>query len=304
VSPAADFNISWTGVDGSSWDLTNGTQGVYTAKGYSGLHLPTFTQQVSKAARVPGQRYLGTVYEARSIPLPVIVRAAHGDAWRNLDTSWWRSLSPEATGTLTVTTTSGGARSIPCRLGSAADAATDIHPGSQGIGQYALTLEADAPFWTGPVITQTYALPAVAASQNYYGGSGGSGFGPPFYISPSSALANATISNPGDRPAYSRWSITGPGTASFAINGHSTTLPPLVSGQTISIDTNPLAAGAVTDVSGGGSVNFWPQMGAHDFWQPIPAGAVGYPIPISFTSGVVGQSSVTVTLTPLYNRAW
>jgi hypothetical protein len=61
VSPAADFNISWTGVDGSSWDLTNGTQGVYTAKGYSGLHLPTFTQQVSKAARVPGQRYLGTV---------------------------------------------------------------------------------------------------------------------------------------------------------------------------------------------------------------------------------------------------
>jgi hypothetical protein len=51
-------------------------------------------------------------------------------------------------------------------------------------------------------------------------------------------------------------------------------------------------------------VNFWPQMGAHDFWQPIPAGAVGYPIPISFTSGVVGQSSVTVTLTPLYNRAW
>jgi hypothetical protein len=300
VSPAPDFNISWTGIDGSVWDLTNGTQGVYTAKGYSGLHLPSFTQQVSKAARVPGQRYLGTVYEARSIPLPVIVRAAHGDAWRNLDASWWASLSPEATGTLTVTT-SGGARSIPCRLGSAADAATDIHPGSQGIGQYALTLEADQPFWTGPDVTVN--VPYADTGQNYYGGSGGSGFGPPFYISPMQGAADASISNPGDRPAYTRWLFTGPGSVTFTIAGHQTVLPSLVAGQQVTIDTNPLTPNAVQDVTGGGSVNFWPSMQGHDFWVPVPA-MQSVATPIRFVGAVTGQSSVQVSLTPLYNRAW
>jgi hypothetical protein len=294
-----DFNITWTGIDGSVWDLTSGTKGVRLSRGYSGLHLPAFTQQVSKAARVPGQRYLGTVYEARSIPLPVTVYGGVGDAWRSIDAAWWASLSPEIPGALAVTTTSAGTRSLSCRLGSAADPATDIHPGTRGVGTYALTLEADQPFWAGPDVVQNYAMPTT--SQPYYGVSGS---GPPFYISPANTLTDATISNPGDRPAYTRWTVTGPGTATFAIAGHQTTLPTLQAGQVVSIDTNPLNPNAVRDISGGGSVNWWPQMGAHDFWVPVPAYASGVSIPMGMTGGVVGQSSIQVSLTPLYSRAW
>lgn len=296
------YGITWTGVDGSTWDLLNGTT-VRLAKGYSGLHLPSFTQVTSKASRIPGQRYLGTTYNARDVILPIIVYGAQGDSWRAADDAWWQSLSPEDTGTLTVTT-DAGSRSLDCRLGAASDPALDMYPGRQGVGQYALTLEADQPFWTGPDIVQSYQLPATDTSQNYYGGSGGGGVGPPFYITAGSVLTQATISNPGDRPAYARLTFTGPGQPTFTIAGGTTTLPQLVAGQSISIDTNPTASSAVLDVTGGGASNFWPLMGAHDFWHAIPAGAVGYPIPLVFSGGVYAQSTVTVTVTPLYNRAW
>lgn len=293
--------ISWTGIDGSVWDLLGGGQGVSLGYGLSGLHLPSFTQQVSKASRLPGQTYLGTVYNARDVILSITVQPTATSTWTQVDDAWWASLSPEQTGTLTVTT-EYGSRSLTCRLGAAGDPSLDRDPSVVGIGQYALTLEADQPFWSGPAVAQTFQLPTTA--QPYYGGTGGGGVGPPFFISPASSLANATVSNTGDRPAYSVWQFTGPGVVTFTISGHSTTLPTLAAGQTVQVDTNPLTPSSVTDVSHGGSVNFWPQMGAHDFWQPIPAYSTGYPVPISVSGGVAGQSSITVSLTPLFNRAW
>lgn len=296
--------ITWTGIDGSVWDLANGTQGVYLSQGVAGLHLPTFKQVTSQASRVPGQRYLGTTYNARDVILPIIVGGDDtGAAWMTLDAAWWASLSAEIPGTLTVST-ENGSRSLSCRLSAGADPTFLTDPSVAGIGQYVLTLEADNPFWTGPDVVETYALPATDTSQPYYGGTGGGGFGPPFYISSGSALASATIDNAGDRDAYATFLFQGPGQPTFSIGGHSTTLPSLTSGQRILIDTNPLASGAVTDVTGGGASNFWPLMGAHDFWHAIPAGAVGYPIPLGFAGGVYPSSSVTVTVTPRYNRAW
>lgn len=299
------INITWTGVDGSVWDLTGGTQGVILSTGVGGLNLPAFTQQVSKAARVPGQRYLGTVYDARSFPLTVHVGDVWtaprvGADWLTLDAAWWASLSAEATGRLTVTTSNGG-RSLACRLASTPDPAYPFDPSDQGSATYPLTLSADKPFWTGPDITVPFPYPASGA--NYYGGGSGTK-GPPFTIGSSSALANATITNPGDRPAYLRYVFTGPGTPWFEINGHRTTLPTLGSGQVVSIDTNPLASNAVQDISSGGSVDFWPFMGAHDFWIAVPPKTSGFPIPMGIASGVSGASGISVTLTPQYMRAW
>ncbi|MCW2898496.1 MAG: hypothetical protein JWO67_761, partial [Streptosporangiaceae bacterium] len=237
--------VAWTGVDGSTWDLGNGTQGVYLAQGVSGLHLPSFKQQTSQAARVPGQRYLGSAYSARDVILPINIGDAGGSprtgaAWQSLEDAWWQSLSPEATGTLTVTTDTGS-RSLTCRLGAAPDPVFQSDPSLAGFASYALTLEADQPFWTGPDVTAPAFTPPVSTAQPYYGGTGGTGFGPPFYISAPSALANAVISNPGDRPAFSRWTFTGPGQVTFTIGGHGTQLPMLSAGQVISLDTNPVA---------------------------------------------------------------
>jgi hypothetical protein len=301
------LGITWTGIDGSVWDLANGTNGVQLAQGVSGLHLPSFKQVTSQASRVPGQRYLGTTYNARDVLLPIYVGDASttgtGAAWMALDDAWWASMSPEDPGTLTVTT-EAGSRSLSCRLAAAGDPSFLTDPSVAGIAQYALTLEADQPFWTGPDIVETYSLPSSDTSQNYYGGTGGTGFGPPFFISAGSALAAATIDNPGDRPAYAKLLFTGPGQPTFTIGGGDTTLPTLVAGQSISIDTNPTAASAVLDVTGGGSSNFWPLMGAHDFWHPIPANTLGYAIPLSLLGGVYPNTTATVTVTPLYNRAW
>jgi hypothetical protein len=299
--------ITWTGIDGSVWDLAGGSQGVQLSQGVSGLHLPSFKQVTAQASRVPGQRYLGSVYNARDVILPVVLGdptgATTGAAWQALDDAWWQSLSPELPGTLTVTS-STGARSLQCRLGAAADPVFLTDPAASGVASYVLTLEADNPFWTGPDEVSTYSLPATATAQPYYGGSGGGGFGPPFYISAGSSLAAATVDNPGDRPAYAKFLFSGPGQPTFSIGSYTTTLPTLTDGQQVLIDTNPLAANAVVDVTGGGPSNFWPLMGAHDFWHAIPARTTGYPIPLSFAGGAYPDSTVTVTVTPLYNRAW
>jgi hypothetical protein len=275
------------------------------AQGVAGLSLPEFKQQVSAASRVAGQRYLGTTWGARDVILSVHVgdqaAARVGSAWRALDDAWWASLSPEQPGVLAVTSDTG-TRSLSCRLASAPDPTYGADPSLQGFASYQVTLESDSPWWVGPDVPVSVLY--ATAQANYYGGSGGTGFGPPFYIAPSNQSSNATISNPGDRPAYTRWSFTGPGSITFEIGGHLTSLPPLASGQEVTVDTNPLNPNAVRDVTGGGSVNFWPFMGAHDFWVPVPARAVGFPIPITFNGGAVGVTSASVVLTPLYGRAW
>jgi len=49
------LEITWTGVDGSVWDLLGGTQGVRLAGGVRGLHLPDVSQVVQASSAMLGR---------------------------------------------------------------------------------------------------------------------------------------------------------------------------------------------------------------------------------------------------------
>jgi hypothetical protein len=295
------LDVQWLGVDGSVWDLYSGVDGVSLADGLSGLHLPTWTQQVATSARVAGRAYKGTVYGPRTAVLNLNVGDIWGGsprvgrAWRDLDAAWWRSLSPEVPGRLLVSSDSGGFRFLDCRLDAAPDPAYQKDPGLLGLGTYAATLVSDAAFWKGLDVQKTFTFDVQPV--NYYSGVAGTG-GSVVYISRASSLASATISNPGDRPTYARWTFTGPGVVTFGIDGHTTTLPPLTAGQVLMIESDPQVS-TVTDAAG---TNLWPIVGLCDFTVPVPPGAA-VPLDLRIEGGVYMTSSIAVALTPLYDRA-
>jgi len=301
TAPLGDvLEITWLGIDGSSWDLLGGTQGASLAPNAAGLHLPTWKQQVSTAARVPGRTYKGTVYEARKVDLNINIgdlwdAPRTGRAWRQLDEAFWQSMSPEVSGRLLIRSDTGGYRFMDLRLEAAPDPAYQYDPALNGLGTYVVNLEADNPFWKAFDVVRTFAYDV--APSNYYGGGAGTR-GPPFYISASSSLSRATASNPGDREAYARWTATGPGTFTFGIGGHLTTLPTLAAGQQIRIDTDPNVS-SVTDAAGN---NYWPFLGAHDFTFPIAAG-MNRPLSISVTGATYMVTSMQVAFTPLFMKA-
>jgi len=297
------IQVTWQGPDGSVWDLYNGTQGLMLAQGLSGLHLPAWKQQVSTSARTPGRRYLGTVWEARTVILNLHV----GDmvdvprtatAWRQLDDLVWQAFDAEQLGLLYVITDTGGYRQLSCRMETAPDPVYPVDPGLQGLATYSVTLTADNPFWQALPITTTPFSSTAGSATPYYGGVGGGGFGPP-YVTSQSTVTAAFVSNPGDRPAWPRWVITGPGVWTIGLPGHTTTLPNLAAGQQILIDTDPMVL-TVTDQNG---VNLWPTIGVHDFTQPIPVG-LNQPLIAQVTGPSTVGGSAQLTITPTFKRAW
>jgi hypothetical protein len=294
------LEITWIGTDGSVWDLLGGTQGVRLSEGVRGLHLPEVTQIVQTSARVPGRQYLSTLYKPRQVDLTLNVGdssafgVADAQAWRNLDEAFWASTSSEVTGRLLVRSDTGGYRYLDCRLDSAVDAYQN-DPGTQRFAQYPVTLVSDSPFWKGFDITRTFTYDVQP--QNYYGGGTGT-LGPPFYISASSALAAATFTNPGDLPAYARWTATGPGTHTFGLGAHTTTLPTLLAGSSILVNTDPF----IDTVTDGAGNNLWPFVGATDFAAPIPTG-VDILLNLAITGGTYMVSAITVAIAPLFRKA-
>ena len=295
------LEITWIGIDGSVWDLLRGAQGVWLAEGVRGLHLPDVTQVVQTSARVPGRQYLSTVYKPREVDLVLSVGdsslfpVAGAQAWRTLDEAFWASTSAEVPGRLLVRSDTGGYRYLDCRLDAAPDPVYANDPGLQRFGQYAVTLVSDSPFWKGFDITKTFTYDVQP--QNYYGG-GPSTLGPPFYIAASSSLSSATSPNPGDLPAFPRWTATGPGTHTFGLGPHVTTLPPLVAGASVLINSDPF----IDTVTDGAGNNFWPFVGSTDFSAPIPPGA-NVPLSLAISGGTFMVSAITVAITPLYRKA-
>jgi len=301
TAPIGDIlEITWIGVDGSQWNLLRGTEGATLAPKPLGLHLPTWTQQVATAARVPGRAYKGTVYGPRIVDLNIRIGDVRGPfrkgrAWRQLDEAFWQSMSPEVPGRLLIRSDTGGYRFLDLRMEAAPDPAYARDPSHNGVATYVVNLVSDSPFWQGFDVSQTFAYDVVPS--NYYGGGAGTR-GPPFYISASSSLSSATANNPGDREAYPRWTATGPGTFTFGTGGHLTTLPTLAAGQQILINADP----NVSSVTDGAGNNFWPFLGAHDFTVPIAAG-MNRPLSISVTGATYMATSMQVALTPLYMKA-
>lgn len=299
---ADTLRVLWVGADGSTWDLLDPLSPA-RAVALEGLGLPGFTQQRAESGAVDGRRYEGTTWNENTLSLTVEVSDAYipagwdrrrtGDDWRAVDAAWRRSVSAEVPGRLAVI--SGvGRRELELLLDGPAPPPPGINPGLQGRAVYQLDMVAgDNPWWTGPDVTETFRW--AGDGLPFFGGAGDT----LFYISDASETESASITNPGDRPAWPRWMAEGPFTSlKLGIGDVVVPLPfALAAKQKVYVDSR---AQSIVD---GGGVNLWPLMGYTDpTFAPIPAGEQ-----VPLTTELVGAeqgAQVSVALTPLYQGPW
>ena len=277
-------DITWVDADGRSWDWVTGTKGAQLAPTMGGLRLPTWSAQSQQSATQAGRTYLGPTWDYRKIPLKLNVGDNHlisgghrtGADWVCLDSQVVRSLDPERTGLLIITSPLG-VRTIRCRAEEVADASASGKLGHlKGLAAYNVILAADEPWYRG--------FPFKAT------------------LSPGTAVK---AYNGGELPSWPVWTIQGPatGTATVTVTagGASTTLPPVAAGQSLKFDTDP----ARRTVLDGNGVSRRYLMAARDNRAPIPAASRTGLGSLSLSFTYTGSApTVSVSCPQLYRGAW
>jgi len=296
------MTIVWEGHDGSSWSLLDPFSPVRLAS-LEGFGMPTFTTQFSATGARDGRRYEGTiwghsaavmtVFVGDDYPAPGFRSQRRGDDWRALDAQFRKSLSPEFEGRLVVTT-GAGRRMMRLRLERPVEMPAR---NSAEVGQaiYALSMTADDhPWWEGDVVTEVYEWDDP--SEPFYGGPTGEDL---FYISGAGQTNDATITNPGERAAWTRWWARGPvSSVTVGVGGLFVPLPfALGDGDEVHVDSE------LQTITSGLGENLWPKMGFADpTFAPIRSGEK-IPINLVLNDPAAG-AAVGFELTPLYEAPW
>lgn len=287
------------GEDGVAWDLFDGFATLLPA-GVRGLHFPPMDVYSRATPARAGRRRTGSRYIERPVMLPLdlggdILLAAE---FRAQEAAFWQAFAPGRSCTLEVTV-GGVTRTLRIIPDSDGAGEFETDPFEQFAGRvlgYETLLEAtaDRPFWQGTPFVQNFDSPTDAAetfplseSDDYV-----------LYLTPANTTGAGTLTNPGDVPAWPKYTIRGPLTSfSITVGGKiagSFTIP---SGATLIIDTDPSAQTAILS-SAPGTGNVTRDLDDIDF-RPIPKGSS---VPISVVLN--GEGSMTVELTPDHLRAW
>lgn len=244
VSPWRGFKLSWTGWDGSEWELTNPASGLFLRPGVRGLGLPSFERQSSTSPMVAGSRHRGSSTKDRDVFWPLYLYSDKGSAeFMARDRAFWRSLDTDLEGVWSVILGDGSRRTLGLRL-SGADDTLNHDPVQRGWAGYGIDLIADQPYWLGETVVKSWSQGDL---RDFYTTSGDiSTYGYPadtiHYLSSGGALGSATFTNDGDVPAYPTWTVIGPTTAvSFGVGTSKVTVPFAVpSGYAVQLDTDPV----------------------------------------------------------------
>lgn len=290
----AGITIEWLGWDGSVWNLTSGEQGVALQPGFQGFSMPSIQRYEREGPAVHGSYYQGFRVETRRIFLPLLVLSESGkqNFWTSLDSSFFRTLRPDKTGTLRVTDPAGQRREITCRFEGDEEHAYQEDPTQDGVAVYALRLVANEPFWRGEPVSKPF---GQSTPEGYYERTNP---GEVYFLSSGSSFASAQFANPGDVDSYITWTINGPfETVAVGINGQDIKIGfPITSAQTITIDTSPLDMRVMRN-----GVNITSLLTTPPRYDVLPA-ETNTKITIAATGTEFG--TVTASLTPLYYRAW
>jgi hypothetical protein len=281
---------TWVAWDGSEWDLSHGASGIKLMAGTRGLMDAPIIRYSSKAPAVAGSLWRGSVTDEREAFWPLKVFSDAGsDEWILHNQRFWNTLDPDQTGKWVVTWPSGVRRVLTLRYTGLAEDSDDTDPSLIGWRIYGIQMVAENPYWMGEPITRTF---DNKPGENFYGGTGGGGFGPPFFLSSGTLLERASITNLGDVPVWPTWTVQGPCTTA-TVNG--VTFPmTLDDGEWVTINTDPtdqVAYDNTGDDRTSELVNFYR-------FAEIPRG-VSVPLTVSMT----GLGSVVVSITPAYRRA-
>lgn len=292
VSAWGRLKVTWTGWDGTVWDLSHpfGESGVFLTKGGTrGLHMPPVQRYSDSSPGAQGSHWRGFRAEERDVFWPLYLYSEVGsEHWVAVDRAFWATMRPDKTGVWSVTTPGGGTRTLRCRWVGGDDSSTH-DPTHYGWAVYGVNLVAEQPYWEGKPDRRTW---KTANGVDFFNAAAA----PPFRISPGSTLASARMRNPGDVEAYPVWTVTGPTTSvEVGVGGRIIEVPiELGEGETLTIDTRPTEQYA-WDQSGADRTS---DLGAVDF-APIEPGAS-----VELSLDMVGTGSVSAEITPLYYRAW
>lgn len=213
IPPAPRVNLwpgasmTWTGWDGSVWDLTgprNGS-GVALMEGVRGLDMPEVTHRESESEAREGTRWLSSHTNKREVYWPLTVFNDKSSAeWVAYNRAFRRTMHPKKPGLWAVRAPDNSVRSLICRFASDGGQGATHSPGLFGWMNFGYTLQAEQPYWTGTPVSRSW----IAGTDDlpFMGTYGG----PPFYISPAATLDTATIPNEGDEPAFVTWTLDGP----------------------------------------------------------------------------------------------
>lgn len=309
VSPWRGVALSWTGWDGSEWDLTRPASGLFLRPGVRGLGLPTFERKSSSSPMIAGSRHRGTSTNDREVFWPLYLYSDKGSTeFMERDRAFWRSLDTEREGTWTVSLPDGSRRSLGLRLTGAEDDWTH-DPIQRGWAGYGIELLADQPYWIGETIRKSWDQDDL---RNYYiTEEDRVTYGYPddviHYISPGGTLDSATFTNDGDVPSYPVWTVIGPTTAvSFGVGAGRVVVPfEIPAGYAAQIDTDPVSGqvlwygewepGSKTIT---GAIDRTSELDPTSAFLPIPA---GQDMPLSFTMS--GLGTIIAEVRNKYRRA-
>ena len=302
VAPPQEWiglQMTWTGWDGSVWNLTSAAEGAVMLPGLRGLSMPAVVHYSTAYASVPGATWRGHTVDAREVFWPIqLYHDTNSQGWIDRDRAFWKTMRPDKTGTWTVKLPSGQERHLDCRFSNDGEMAFNQDPALQGWSNYGITLVAEKPFWRAEPIRREWG--ADGTVKDFFPAEPGGNF----TIAPSTTLATSAMPNPGDVDAYPVWEIQGPATtAQVGIAGRNITIPfPITANQVLAIDTAPSQQSAtlytVVDGQRVTPVDKTADLGVAKF-VPVPADSV---TPTSLL--LTGSGTVSLTLTPLYLRAW
>ncbi|WP_181036364.1 hypothetical protein [Arthrobacter sp. B1805] len=299
-----DVRIIWRGVDGSTWDLTDPTSGVYLNRdGVEGLHHVDFQEWVQKSPTVPGQQFNGAQAEPRELFFPIEVYNENGSAeWAQQNDQWWKSLSPRAYGEVTVVLPGGRRFTIAARFKPKAGKAFASDPIHDGWAAYGVTLVADAPFFRG--LPRAESWKANPAPLPFFEKNG------PHLVNIASGhtIGSASFDNPGDEEAWPIWRAFGPlETVEVGLAGMIVDLPVVDAGKVIVIDTDPVDQRLIqydyVPATPGQAAQFinpvsrTAELTRRDDFAPIPPGQK-----VKLQLALTGAGSVQVEITPLHWR--
>ena len=297
------LGMTWTGWDGSLWDLTSTVNGAVMMAGVRGLAMPPVQHITTTYSSVHGARWRGNTIEPREVFWPIqIFSDAGSQEWIARERAFWKTMRPKKTGKWTVTLPDGQERYLECRFSDDSQQAFNLDPVAVGWSNYGINLVAHQPFWCGP------------KWRREWGGGGVESIFLPdntrrtFSISPSNGFADAQVTNPGDMDVWPVWEVYGPCvSAHVGVNDQVIDVPFAVDvDQVLIIDTAPSAQTAILyDYTGSGAtrvltnpVDMITLLGLAEFY-PIP------PEDVVLVDLVMdGSGRLAMEFTPHYLRAW
>lgn len=286
ASPWGRMRHTWKGWDGSEWDLSRPSGGVFLlAKGLEGMGMPDFTNYLTSSPVVHGTKFEGWIATGRKVYWNVGIYSDQGSTdWILRNRAFWRTLQPGRTGVWTIHLPTGEKFSLTLRLAAPDNSGFDRDPVWDGWMAYGIELFPEQPFWEGTEVVEEWDAEDLVPFL------GPDDVGPPFFPSPASTIGDATVTNEGDVETYIAWTITGyTRTATIGIGPDKTPIPfEVPEGKKLIVDTNP--RNLIAELDGEDVMHLLPDFGP----PPLQPGQS-----IKLSLALDGTGSVEARFTPL-----